>query len=181
MTIAAALRDRTFHFTVRTVRYNEQLSRQWRAREVGRQLLRSATGLAANYRAACRGRSRREFIARLDVGVEEADETVFWLDLIARTDLVEAASTRDLRDEAGELLAILSRSLRDPEEQLHTSQAVGTLHGDSLREGSRPAPGVTTHLPTPQLPNWSELLPSQPVLHGLAHIGGALDNRHAGC
>ena len=68
--------------------------------------------MAANYRAACRGRSRREFIAKLGVAVEEADETVFWLELIERTGLSPSAALKTVRGEAQELRAILARSHR---------------------------------------------------------------------
>lgn len=118
MTIADALCERTFAFAARVVAFCHDVPADWRAREIGRQLLRSATGLAANYRAACRGRSRREFIAKLGVAVEEADETVYWLELIDRTGLIATADLRELRGEAQELLAILARSHRTAREHL---------------------------------------------------------------
>ncbi|MEQ1909549.1 MAG: four helix bundle protein [Vicinamibacterales bacterium] len=112
MNVADALRERTFEFAARTVALCQGLPEDWRTREVGRQLLRSATGTAANYRAACRGRSRREFIAKLGVAVEEVDETVFWLELIDRARLSEQATLKPLHAEAQELRAILARSHR---------------------------------------------------------------------
>ena len=116
MAIADALRERTFAFATHVVSFCRVVTSDWRAQEIGRQLLRSATGLAANYRAACRGRSRREFIAKLGVAVEEADETVFWLELIERTHLTTATDLRGLQVEARELLAILARSHRTARE-----------------------------------------------------------------
>lgn len=112
MTIADDLRHRTFEFAAQAVAFCQRLPQNWETREIGRQLLRAATGLAANYRAACRGRSRREFIAKLGVAVEEADETVFWLDLIGRTEQALDPTLKALRCEAQELLAILARSHR---------------------------------------------------------------------
>ena len=72
----------------------------------------------ANYRAACRGRSRREFVAKLGVAVEEVDETVFWLDLVERVGIARPENVRPPRLEAGELLAILSKSLKTAKENL---------------------------------------------------------------
>src|SRR4051794_18352744 len=100
MSVADALRLRTFEFAADAVAFCERLPQNWEAREIGRQLLRSSTGVAANYRAACRGRSRREFIAKLGVAVEEADETVFWLELIERTRIGSSTTLNQLRREA---------------------------------------------------------------------------------
>jgi four helix bundle protein len=122
VTIADSLRERTFQFATRIVLLAERLSQDWHAREVGRQLLKAGTSVAANYRAACRGRSRREFIAKLGVAVEEADETVFWLELIQVTGLHQESDLRALRMEAQELLAILARSHRTARENTRTSE-----------------------------------------------------------
>jgi four helix bundle protein len=74
-------------------------------------LAKSATSVAANYRSACTARSRRDFIAKLAIVVEEADESVCWLDLIARSGIVADTDLPALRDEANQLRAIFSRSL----------------------------------------------------------------------
>jgi len=74
---------------------------------MGRQLLRSATSVAANYRAACRARSRAAFIAKLDIVIEELDETEFWLDLIASSSLAPHPHVEPLLHESGQLLRIL--------------------------------------------------------------------------
>jgi len=76
VTIADSLRHRTFRFATQIVLFARSMPPEWYSREMGRQLLRSGTSIGANYRAACRGRSRREFVAKLGVAVEEADETV---------------------------------------------------------------------------------------------------------
>ena len=83
------LRERTKLFAIRIVRLFRALQKTAEGRVLGRQLLRSGTGVAANYRAACRARSRPEFIAKIGIVVEEADETVFWLEL-----LIAAAMTQ---------------------------------------------------------------------------------------
>lgn len=74
--------------------------------------MRSATSVAANYRAVCRARSRREFIAKIGLVVEEADETVFWLELLGESDVVSSEWLTLQRTEATELLAIFAASER---------------------------------------------------------------------
>jgi len=68
--------------------------------------------VGANYRAACRARSRAEFIAKLGIVLEESDETVFWLELLVKADLVEPVKIQSLCDEADELTSIFVASLR---------------------------------------------------------------------
>ncbi len=77
---------------------------------MGRQILRSGTSVAANYRAVCRARSKAEFISKIGVVVEEADETVFWLELLVDTGIVRKAKMNNLLVEANELLAIFAAS-----------------------------------------------------------------------
>jgi four helix bundle protein len=108
---AKALQLRTKKFAVAIVRAFTALPRTDEARVIGRQFLRSGTSTAANYRAACRARSKAEFISRMAVVVEEADETVFWLELLIDAKVVVAASISPLGDECDELLKIFSSSL----------------------------------------------------------------------
>lgn len=109
---AEELKKRTKQFAVRIVRLYRALRKTEEGRIVGRQLLRSGTSIAANYRAVCRARSRPEFIAKIGVVVEEADETVFWLELLVETGTVAKASVDGLLSEADELLAIFAASQR---------------------------------------------------------------------
>src|SRR5574341_255353 len=81
-------RNRTKQFAIRLVRLFRSLPKTDEARTIGRQLLRSGTSVAANYRAVCRARSKAEFIAKIGIVVEEADETVFWLELLIDTGIV---------------------------------------------------------------------------------------------
>jgi four helix bundle protein len=78
---------------------------------VKRQLATSATSVGANYRAACRARSHAEFTARIGVVAEEADETVYWLDVIADARLTTSPALPNLQQEAKELLAIFSAAV----------------------------------------------------------------------
>lgn len=75
---------------------------------VGGQLIRCAASVGANYRAACRARSRREFVAKLGVVLEEADESVFWIELILELGLVRGERADRLLSEGGELVAIIA-------------------------------------------------------------------------
>jgi four helix bundle protein len=76
------LQDRTKRFAVQVIRFFSGLPKTEAARTIGRQLLRSGTSVAANYRAACRARSSADFISKISIVVEEADETLFWLELL---------------------------------------------------------------------------------------------------
>ena len=105
------LKERTMQFAVDVLRLIDELPQKTSADVVGRQLAKSATSVAANYRATCNARSRAEFIAKLGVVVEEADESVGWLDMIGRAQLLNAERLDAIRREAFELRAIFGRSV----------------------------------------------------------------------
>src|SRR2546423_2251477 len=104
------LKSRTKQFAVRIVKMYRSLPKTDEARIIGKQVLRSGTSVAANYRAVCRSRSKAEFIANLGIVVEEADETVFWLELLVETGIVPQDRMKGLLLEANELLAIFAAS-----------------------------------------------------------------------
>ncbi len=104
------LKGRTKAFSLRILRLCDALPRTPSGRAIANQLVRSGMSVGANYRAVCRSRSRAEFIAKIGVVVEEADETVFWLDLLADSGMVKLSRLDPLRTEASELLAIFSAS-----------------------------------------------------------------------
>jgi four helix bundle protein len=81
-------------------------------RIITRQLLRSATSVGANYRAVCRSRSSAEFVSKLGIVLEEADETLFWLELLVDAGIAAPEKSQPLRQEANELVAIFVASLR---------------------------------------------------------------------
>ncbi|MGA8344749.1 MAG: four helix bundle protein [Candidatus Sulfotelmatobacter sp.] len=105
------LKDRTKQFALRVMRLYRALPRDEGARVVGRQLLRSGTSVGANYRAACRARSKAEFVAKLGIVLEEADETVFWLELLQESEVVSVEKLAPLVQEARELTAIFVTSI----------------------------------------------------------------------
>ncbi|HEV2177688.1 MAG TPA: four helix bundle protein [Terriglobia bacterium] len=106
------MRDRTKRFALRVIRLFRALPRTEEARILGKQVLRSGTSVAANYRALCRARSRAEFIAKLGIVVEETDETVFWLELLVEAAILSPLRLQSLLKEANELLAIFGASQR---------------------------------------------------------------------
>jgi four helix bundle protein len=93
------------------------------AREIGRQLIRSGTGVGANYRATCRSRSKAEFIARVGVALEEADESAFWLEIVTEARIATSKRAFELLDEADQLSAILAASSLTATESLQRSPA----------------------------------------------------------
>jgi four helix bundle protein len=104
----AELLTRTKSFALRILKLVDHLPRTTSGRAIGNQLVRSGTSVGANYRAACRSRSRAEFAAKLGIVAEEADETVYWLQLIRDGKLVSESKLTDLLKEADELTAIFT-------------------------------------------------------------------------
>ena len=109
---AKALQDRTKQFAIRIIRMHQALPKASEAQILGKQVVRSGTSVAANYRAACRSRSRPEFLAKMGLVVEEADETVFWLELLVDAGIVSQNKMKGLLGEGNELLAVFSASRR---------------------------------------------------------------------
>jgi four helix bundle protein len=106
----AELKARTKGFALRVIRLVDALPSTVKGRTIANQIIRSATSVAANYRAACRARSRAEFIAKIGVVEEEADETAFWLELIVEANIRSAKQIAALLKEAYELVAIMAAS-----------------------------------------------------------------------
>ena len=100
------LRRRTKEFALRIIKLFRALPKTNEARILGRQVLRSGTAVAANYRSACRGRSRADFISKIGITVEETDETVFWLELMVDAGIFKRPRLESLIAEANELLRI---------------------------------------------------------------------------
>jgi len=110
ITTPEQLRNRTKEFALRIVRLFRSLPRSPEAQVMGRQLLRSGTSVGANYRAVCRSRSKAEFIAKLGIVVEEADESAFWLELLIETETFKKEKLEGLLNEARELTALFNAS-----------------------------------------------------------------------
>jgi len=101
------LKARSKEFALRVLKLTAALPKTIEGRAIANQLVRSGTSVAANYRAACRARSRGEFVAELGVALEEADETQLWLELVIAGKLVPAKRVQPLLEEANKLVAIL--------------------------------------------------------------------------
>src|SRR6266850_6267790 len=100
------MKQRTKAFALRVIKLAGTLSEDAVGRRLGDQLLRSGTSVAANYRAACRARSKPEFLSKLGIAEEEADESMFWMELLVESGLVPERKLRELIDEANQLTAI---------------------------------------------------------------------------
>ena len=107
---ADELKARTKRFALEILSFRRTLPLTDQGCDIGRQLSRSATGVAANYRAACRSRSDAEFAARIGIVLEEADESAFWLEILTEGGFSKGQPAMDLLDEANQLTAIFAAS-----------------------------------------------------------------------
>ncbi len=104
------MKRRTKAFALRTIKVAQSIARDFVGRRLGDQLLRAGTSVAANYRATCRARSRAEFICKLGIAEEEADESGLWLELLVESGVVPQKRLQKLMDEASQLTAIIVAS-----------------------------------------------------------------------
>jgi four helix bundle protein len=109
--MAEQLRKRTKSFALRIVELTSRLPNTRAGDVLGTQLLRSGTSVGANYRAACRARSKAEFIAKMGIVEEEADESMYWLELMTEAGLLPASQTQALLDEASQIVAMVVASI----------------------------------------------------------------------
>ena len=107
---AEAFRKRTKKFVVDNIKFFRTLPKTEEAKIIGRQLLRSSSSVGANYRAACRARSQAEFHSKLSIVVEEADESVFWMEILIEAEVVKPVELDYLSDEANQILKIAAAS-----------------------------------------------------------------------
>ena len=110
---------RTKKFALTTIKFFQNLPRTDEARILGKQILRSGTSMAANYRAACRSRSKQEFYAKICIVVEESDETLFWFELLSDAGIVNPEESDSFQKEAQELLFIFSATKRSTKQNLN--------------------------------------------------------------
>ncbi len=105
------LRKRTKQFALRVIRLTESLPKGATAGVIKRQMLRSGTSVGANYRAACRAKSTADFISKMGTVEEEADESLYWMELLVEADIVNESLLQPLMQEADELVAITVTSI----------------------------------------------------------------------
>src|SRR3984893_4175227 len=106
------LKKRTKAFALRILKLVDALPKTTAGRALASQIVRSGTSVAANYRAACGARSTADFIAKMGIVEEEADETLFWLELLEESELISAAKLAAIKQEANELIAITVASIK---------------------------------------------------------------------
>ena len=104
------LKARTKRFALRILKLADSLPRTPSGRTMASQIADSGTSAASNYRAACKARSRKEFVAKIGIAEEEADETQFWLEMIMESKMVSAGRLQPLHQEAREITAIFAAS-----------------------------------------------------------------------
>ena len=108
--LAEAFKARTIKFVLDNSIFFKSLPKTEEAKIIGRQLVRSSTSVGANYRAACRARSKAEFHSKLSIVVEEADESAFWMEILIESGIVSKQELELLLDEAYQILKITSAS-----------------------------------------------------------------------
>lgn len=118
---AVELKARTKQLALRIIRLTRALPPSAEGRVIGGQLLRSGTSVAANYRAVCRSRSRAEFLAKVSLVIEEADETAFWLELLSDAGLMHPKRLAELISEANQLVAIFVASRETAKKALQST------------------------------------------------------------
>jgi len=118
---AEELKQRTNEFALRIIRLVASLPKNIEGRAIASQLVRWGTSVAANYRSACRARSKVEFVAKLGIVIEEADETQLWLELIIDAGLLSATRVQPLLEEANELVAIFVTSRKSASSNLKSA------------------------------------------------------------
>ncbi len=124
-------KDRTKRFALAVIRLVQRLPRNPTTEVMGRQLLRCGTSVGANYRAACRGRSFPDVLAKLGVVEEEGDEAAYWLDLLVESGVILPEQVSELRKEADELVAMTVASIKT----LRSRKQAG--HADNPKPGAR--------------------------------------------
>jgi len=109
MTFNETFRERTKAFVVEVVKFCASAKKTDESRVVLRQLLRSASSVGANFRAACRSRSKKEYFAKLCIVVEECDESLFWFEIMDKSGMDKTPRLKKLQQESLELLSVFSK------------------------------------------------------------------------
>ena len=101
------LRQRTKLFALRVIKLYQSMPKTTEAQIIGKQLLRSATSVGANYRAACRARSSAEFYSKISIVIEETDESMFWIEILWEANIIKQELLQNLYNEGEEILKIM--------------------------------------------------------------------------
>ena len=119
---AQVLKERLMDFALRIIRLADSLPATASGKAIARQIVRSGTSPGANYRAACLGKSEKDFLNKLKMVEEELDETAYWLEMITRSGMVDKRLLADLQAENDELLRIIVRSIITTKKRMNNSQ-----------------------------------------------------------
>jgi four helix bundle protein len=119
---AEELQSRTKQLGIRIIRLVDSLPRTTTAEVVGNQLLRAGTSTGANYRAACRAKSKKDFIYKLRIAIEEADESLYWLELLIEAEIISESRLTNLTAEISEIIAILTASANTARRNIQNSK-----------------------------------------------------------
>jgi four helix bundle protein len=111
------MRERTKKFSLRVIKLVESLPDKRTANVIGKQLLRSGTSVGANYRASCRAKSTADFISKLAIVEEEADESIYWMELLIEANIVKENLLANLISEANQILSIIVSSIKTLKEK----------------------------------------------------------------
>jgi four helix bundle protein len=106
------LKQRTKQFALRVIKLVEAIPNTTTGRTIGNQLLRSGMSVGANYRAACRGKSKADFIAKAGISLEEADESLYWMELLQEAGIIPSERLNNLMKETDELVAIFTSPIK---------------------------------------------------------------------
>ncbi len=112
-----SLKSRTKRFALRIVRLYAALPKTTEAQVIGKQLLRSGTSVGAHYREAMRARSNAEFVSKIEGGLQELEESLYWMELLVESEIIGRTKIQNLMNEADELLAILVTSVKNVKER----------------------------------------------------------------
>lgn len=118
-----ALKERTLQFGLAVIRLASSLPKSRETDVVARQIIRSATSVGANYRSACRARSKPDFISQIGLVEQEADETLYWLEVLVGAEMIPRPRAEELVSEAKELLAIFTAAGRTAKASIRNSQS----------------------------------------------------------
>ncbi len=124
------LKNRTKQLSIRVIRLVESLPKTTASNAIGRQLIRSGTSVGANYRAACRAKSTADFINKLAIVEEEADESIYWIELLVESDQIKLSLVENLIQEFDEILSIVvaaiktSKARRNPQSQIPIPKSI---------------------------------------------------------
>ena len=118
------MKERTKRFALRIIKLVDTLPNSTSAQVIGKQLLRSGTSVGANYRSACRAKSNADFIFKLSIVEEEADESIYWMELLVDSRLVREALLSKLMDEASQIVAIVVSAIKTTKQRRNPKSAI---------------------------------------------------------